>query len=163
MKRLARNAAELMSLSAALEAGGIQLELLTGPLTGVHDPNGMGAMLFAVLAVAAQLDREYIREKTLEGQQAAAAKGNHGGRPKVIDDDMLLFACALKDKGTPIPEIAKKLSIKTGKNTGKHPSVASLYRALAEADSQHAATPLTRLPQFKINSWRVSCLPWLYP
>lgn len=140
MKRLARNAAELMGLSAALEAGGIQLELLTGPLTGVHDPDGMGAMLFAVLAVAAQLDREYIREKTLEGQQAAAAKGNHGGRPKVIDDDMLLFARALKDKGTPIPEIAKKLSIKTGKNAGKHPSVASLYRALAEADSQHAAT-----------------------
>ena len=100
----------------------------------------MGAMLFAVLAVAAQLDREYIREKTLEGQQAAAAKGNHGGRPKVIDDDMLLFARSLKDKGTPIPEIAKKLSIKTGKNAGKHPSVASLYRALAEADSQHAAT-----------------------
>jgi hypothetical protein len=30
MKRLARNAAELMGLSAALEAGGIQLELLTG-------------------------------------------------------------------------------------------------------------------------------------
>jgi len=140
MKRLARNAAELMGLSAALEAGGIQLELLTGPLTGVHDPNGMGAMLFAVLAVAAQLDREYIREKTLEGQQAAAAKGNHGGRPKVIDDDMLLFARALKDKGTPVPGIAKKLSIKTGKNAGKHPSVASLYRALAEADSLHAAT-----------------------
>ena len=140
MKRLARNAAELMGLSAALEAGGIQLELLTGPLTGVHDPNGMGAMLFAVLAAAAQLDREYILEKTLEGQQAAAAKGNHGGRPRVIDDDMLLFARALKDTGTPIPEIAKKLSIKTGKNAGKHPSVASLYRALAEADSQHAAT-----------------------
>jgi hypothetical protein len=35
LKRLARNAAELMGLSAALEAGGIQLELLTGPLTGV--------------------------------------------------------------------------------------------------------------------------------
>src|ERR1035441_5117927 len=42
-----------------------------------------------------------------------AAKGNHGGRPKVIDDDML--------------------TIKSGKNAGKHPSVASLYRALAEA------------------------------
>jgi DNA invertase Pin-like site-specific DNA recombinase len=45
----------------------------------------MGSMLFAVLAAAAQLDRDYIREKTLEGQQAAAARGNHGGRPKVID------------------------------------------------------------------------------
>jgi DNA invertase Pin-like site-specific DNA recombinase len=82
MKRLARNAAELMALWAQLQAGGTGLELLTGPLTGVYDPNGMGSMLFAVCAVAAQLDRNYIREKTLEGQQVAASKGNHGGRPK---------------------------------------------------------------------------------
>ena len=68
LKRLARNGAELMTLSSDLQAGGIQLELLTGPLTGIYDPNGMGSMLFAVLAVAAQLDRNYIREKTLEGQ-----------------------------------------------------------------------------------------------
>ena len=133
IKRLARNAAELMTLAAALETGGIQLELLTGPLTGVYDPHGMGAMLFAVLAVAAQLDRNYIREKTLEGQQAAAAQGNHGGRPKVIDQDMLIFARALKAEGVPIPQIAAKLTIKTGKNTGRHPSVASLYRALADS------------------------------
>ena len=133
LRRLARNAAELMTLSAQLQAAGIELELLTGPLTGIYDPTGMGSMLFAVLAVAAQLDRDYIREKTLEGQVAAAAKGNHGGRPKVIDDDMLTFAIALKNKGVPVPEITGKLVIKTGKNAGKPPSVASLYRALAEA------------------------------
>lgn len=127
-----------MALSAELQTGGIQLELLTGPLTGIYDPNGMGAMFFAVLAVAGQIDRNYIREKTLEGQVIAASKGNHGGRPKVIDDDMLTFALALKDKGVPVPDIANKLTIKTGKNTGKHPSVASLYRALAE--TEQAAT-----------------------
>jgi DNA invertase Pin-like site-specific DNA recombinase len=93
-------------------------------------------MLFAILAVAAQLDRDYIREKTLEGQAAAAARGNHGGRPEVIDPDSLLFARALRDAGTPVPEIAKKLTIKTGKNAGKHPSVASLYRALADDAAQ---------------------------
>jgi DNA invertase Pin-like site-specific DNA recombinase len=138
MKRLARNAAELMTLAGSLQAAGIQLELLSGPLTGIYDPNGMGAMLFAVLAVAAQLDREYIREKTLEGQQAAAARGNHGGRPKVIDDDMLTFAAALREKGVPMPEIALKLTIKSGKNAGKLPSVASLYRALADAADSDA-------------------------
>ncbi len=115
-----------MALTAALEADGIQLELLTG----VYDPAGMGAILFAVLAVAAQLDRNYIREKTLEGQQAAAAKGNHGGRPKGIDDDMLIFARALKDQGTRSHRSRRKLTITTGKNTGHHPTVASLYRAL---------------------------------
>ncbi|WUH35855.1 recombinase family protein [Streptomyces sp. NBC_00444] len=139
LKRLARNAAELMTLSGQLQDASVQLELLTGPLTGIYDPNGMGAMFFAVLAVAAQLDRNYIREKTLEGQQAAAVKGNHGGRPKVIDDDMLTFALALKDKGIPVPEIAKKLTIKTGKIKDKHPSVASLYRAFAEAEQASSA------------------------
>jgi DNA invertase Pin-like site-specific DNA recombinase len=139
LKRLARNAAELMTLSGQLQAAGVQLELLTGPLTGIHDPNGMGAMFFAVLAAAAQIERNYIREKTLEGQVSAASKGNHGGRPKVIDDDMLTFAQALKDKGVPIPEIAKKLTIKTGKNKDQHPSVASVYRALAEAEQEAEA------------------------
>jgi hypothetical protein len=94
----------------------------------------MGAMFFAVLAVAGQIERNYIREKTLEGQVIAASKGNHGGCPKVIDDDMLTFAVALKDKDVPIPEIVKKLTVKVGNNAGKSPSVASLYRALAEAE-----------------------------
>jgi hypothetical protein len=139
MKRLARNAAELMALAAQLQAGGIQLELLSGPLVGIYDPRGMGSMLFAVLAVAAQRDRDYIREKTLEGQQAAASRGNHGGRPKVVDADMLVFARALRDQGVSVPDIAKKLTIKSGKNAGQHPSVASVYRALADADRAQAA------------------------
>jgi DNA invertase Pin-like site-specific DNA recombinase len=62
--------------------------------TGIYDPRGMGSIVFTVLAVAAQLDRDYIREKTLEGQQAAAASGNHGRRPEVIDEDDVLFARA---------------------------------------------------------------------
>ncbi|TYC08758.1 recombinase family protein [Actinomadura syzygii] len=135
LKRPARNAAELMTLAAGLQGARIQLELLSGPLTGIYDPNGLGAMLFAVLAVAAQLDRDYIRDKTLEGQQAAAARGNHGGRPKVIDEDMLIFALALRAKGVAVPDIAQKLTIKTGANAGKNPSVASVYRALADADA----------------------------
>lgn len=57
MKRLARNTAELMTLSATLQSGGIRLELLTGPLTGIYDPHGMGSILLAVLAVAASPTR----------------------------------------------------------------------------------------------------------
>ncbi|WP_329461058.1 hypothetical protein [Streptomyces sp. NBC_01431] len=45
-------------------------------------------------AVAGQIERNYIREETLEGQVSAAKKGNHGGRLKVIDDNMLTFALA---------------------------------------------------------------------
>ncbi|MEV0115912.1 hypothetical protein AB0H77_22130 [Streptomyces sp. NPDC050844] len=52
---------------------------------------------------------------------------------------MLTFARVLRDKGVPVSDIAKKLTIKTGKNMGKHPSVASLYRALAGAEEADAA------------------------
>ena len=57
---------------------------------------------------------------------------------------MLIFARALKDNGTPVPEIAKKLVITTGKNAGKHPSVASLYRALSEAEETAVIPRQTR-------------------
>ncbi|MFJ5811222.1 hypothetical protein [Streptomyces sp. NPDC093093] len=54
---------------------------------------------------------------------------------------------SLKDKGVPVPDIAKKLTIKTGKNTGKSPSVASLYRALAEAEAAAADDGLSLRPK----------------
>ncbi|MFF4283150.1 hypothetical protein ACFY0Z_30745 [Streptomyces kronopolitis] len=37
----------------------------------------------------AETERENIRESTLEGLDAAARKGKHGGRPPVITEDML--------------------------------------------------------------------------
>ncbi|GAA0374321.1 recombinase family protein [Streptomyces blastmyceticus] len=123
MKRLARSAAELMSLSATLQGDGIQLELLSGPLQGIYDPNGAGAIVFAVLAVSAEVEREGIREKTLEGLEAAARKGNHGGRPTVMDADKLAVAEARRAKGESVTAIAKALGV----------SRATLYRALGEA------------------------------
>jgi DNA invertase Pin-like site-specific DNA recombinase len=32
----------------------------------------------------AESEREYIREKSLEGQASARERGRHGGRPKVV-------------------------------------------------------------------------------
>ena len=61
-----------------------------------------------VLAVGGQTERNHIREKAFEGQAIAASKGTHGGRPKVIDNDMLAFAVALKDKGAPVPDVPRR-------------------------------------------------------
>ncbi|MEU8703475.1 hypothetical protein AB0C61_38660 [Streptomyces sp. NPDC048680] len=59
---------------------------------------------------------------------------------------MLTFAVSLKNKGVPGPEIAKKLTVITGKNSGKNASVASLYRALAKAEEAEADDGLPLLP-----------------
>ncbi|MFT7840713.1 recombinase family protein [Saccharothrix sp. BKS2] len=68
---------------------GIAPEMLAGPLTGIYDPSGTGRVLFAFFAAMAETERENIRKATLECLNAAARKGNHGGRPPVITDDML--------------------------------------------------------------------------
>ncbi|MEY9861732.1 DNA invertase Pin-like site-specific DNA recombinase [Catenulispora sp. GAS73] len=91
----------------------------------------------------AESEREYIREKSLEGQASARERGRHGGRPRVMDHDMADYARALHATGVPVPEIARKLVILSGKNKGTNPSVASVYRILAdEHDDQ--TRPLSR-------------------
>lgn len=122
---LARTSAELAALAERLREHGIGLEILTGPLSGVHDPHEPGATLFGVLAEAARLDRE---PHGREPEQVSRG----GGRPKVIDAEMLARARSLRDQGVPVSEIAGHLTIRTGRNAGQHPSVASLYRALAQ-------------------------------
>jgi DNA invertase Pin-like site-specific DNA recombinase len=130
LDRVARNAAELISITATLRAVDVRLELLAGPLAGSFDPGGEGALLFDVLGAAAALDRAHLRDKKLAGQQAAAGRGIVSGRPRVFDAEMLALAHTLRDAGMPVPEIAQRLTIATGKNAGRHPSVASVYRAL---------------------------------
>lgn len=129
-------AAELLAIAEDLRHHDIQLELLTGPLQGVYDPSGHGAALFAFFAGMAESEREYIREKSLEGQVSARERGRHGGRPKVIDDDQVHYARALRAAGLPVPQIARKLVISSGKNKGENPSVATVYRVLADDDTE---------------------------
>jgi hypothetical protein len=74
------------------------------------------------------------REATLESLNAAARKGNHGGRPPVITEDMLHTVLRRRTRGESVEDIRPDLVIPTGKRKGRHPSLASMYRALAEHD-----------------------------
>jgi DNA invertase Pin-like site-specific DNA recombinase len=70
------------------------------------------------------MERDLIRERTLDGLRAAEAQGRHGGRPAVVDDDVLAVVRARQAKGESIPAIARHLRI--GRST--------LYRALQPAE-----------------------------
>jgi DNA invertase Pin-like site-specific DNA recombinase len=85
-----------------------------------------------VLAAAAQLERDHLADKSRAAARAAAERGVVGGRPRVLDDAMLRLARTLRGQGVPVPQIAQRLTITTGRSAGRHPSVASVYRALAE-------------------------------
>ncbi|GGQ33351.1 hypothetical protein GCM10010140_74270 [Streptosporangium pseudovulgare] len=111
MKRLGRDAGELTALADHLTAHGLALEMLAG----IYDPAGPGRMLFTFFAAMAETGREAIREAMLEGLDAAARKGNHGGRPAVITDDMIRTVLRRRAAGEPVGKIRKDLIIPTGK------------------------------------------------
>lgn len=105
-----------------------------GPSRHVVVGDGGDCGCLAVLAIAAQLDRDYIRDMTLEGQQTAAAE-----RPprRTLQSHRRRHAHLRPPRqGRVSPHIAAELTIKTGKDTGQKPSVASVYRAFADAMEQ---------------------------
>ncbi|MFF3690967.1 recombinase family protein [Streptomyces sp. NPDC002187] len=110
MKRLGRGALELLKVADELRDAEIELEFLTGPLEGKHDPAGHGAALFSFFAAMAESERDYIRDKTLEGQETARSKGKAIGGTKVADEDMLATAFRLREEEhLSLREIASRL------------------------------------------------------
>ena len=134
--RVARSMKELLVLlEDQLHARGINLHILTGICAGIHRPDGAtiaDKMLFMVAAMAAEMERDLIRERTLDGQ----AQGRRGGRPAAVNDDVLAIARARQSRGESVTAIARHLKI--GRST--------LYRALQpdERDLAPAAVEPTR-------------------
>ncbi|MEC4017571.1 hypothetical protein [Streptomyces sp. H27-D2] len=95
------------------------MEFLTGELKGSHDPSGI---VFAVLAAMSGIEREYIRDRTLEGHESARKRGKTIGGAGVTDDGMLSMALHLRDQEMSLRDIAKRRVITTGMRKGQHPS-----------------------------------------
>jgi DNA invertase Pin-like site-specific DNA recombinase len=131
-KRLGRGL-ELAALAEELRAAGIGLEFLAGELQGSHDPSGV---VFTVLAALSGMEREYIRDRTLEGHEAARARGKAIGGAAVTDEAMLAVALHLRGQELSLRDIAARLVIATGKKKGQHPSPATVMRLLREHDQK---------------------------
>ena len=116
-KRLGRGI-EMAALAEQLRATGIGLEFLAGKLQGSHDPAGV---VFTVLAAMAGSEREYIRERTLEGHEAARARGKVIGGAAVTDDAMLAVALHHREQGLSLRDIAARLVISAGKKKASIP------------------------------------------
>jgi DNA invertase Pin-like site-specific DNA recombinase len=131
-KRLGRGI-ELAMLAEELKADDVGLEFLTGELKGSHDPSGI---VFTVLAAMSGMEREYIRDRTLEGHESARRRGKTIGGAHVTDPDMLSMALHLRGQGLSLRDTAKRLVITTGKKKGQHPSPATVLRMLREHDQR---------------------------
>ncbi|MET8168540.1 hypothetical protein ABZT34_30535 [Streptomyces sp. NPDC005329] len=90
-----------------------------------------------MLAAMSGMEREYIRDRTLEGHESARKRGKTIGGAGVTDDDMLSMALHLRDQES-LHDIAKRLVITTGTKRSRHPSPATVMRMLREHDEQAA-------------------------
>ncbi|WP_229739449.1 recombinase family protein [Nocardia rhizosphaerihabitans] len=138
-KRLGRGI-ELAALAEQLKAAGIGLEFLTGELQGSHDPSGL---VFTVLAALSGMEREYIRDRTLEGHESARGRGKSIGGVTVVDETMLAMALHLRASDLSLRDIAARLVITSGKKKGQHPSPATVMRLLREHDRAKGHVPAT--------------------
>ncbi|MER5324611.1 recombinase family protein [Streptosporangium roseum] len=129
-KRLGRGI-ELAALAEQLRAAGVGLEFLSGELQGGHDPSGI---VFTVLAALSGMEREYIRDRTLEGHESARTRGKHIGGATVTDEAMLSMALHLRGQNLSLRDIAARLVITRSKKKGQHPSPATVLRMLRDHD-----------------------------
>ena len=117
--RLGRNAAEVMTTIRELRDREIVLRSLR---EGIDTSNATGRMVAGVLASLAELELELGRERRAAAREARRARGQHIGRPKVLDEKKTALAQRMHASGESASTIATALGV----------SRATVYRVLAE-------------------------------
>src|SRR6201988_408283 len=121
--RLGRNAAEVMMTIRELGERDIVLRSLR---EGIDSTNATGRMIAGVLASLAELELELGRERRAAAREARRARGQHIGRPKVLDEKKTALAQRMHASGESASTIAATLGV----------SRATVYRVLAEQNDK---------------------------
>ena len=107
LDRLGRLAAELVALVDDLESRGIGFRALNSPM---DTTTPAGRAFLQIQAAFAEMERNVIRQRVLEGMQAARARGRKGGRPRIMTADKLRYAQhVMADRSRAIPDICRQL------------------------------------------------------
>lgn len=115
LDRLGRSTAHVAALIEDLTQRGIFIESIAD---GLNSSTSTGRAMLQMLAIFAQMEREFISERTVAGLASARAQGRVGGRPKALDPKRTKQVQTLRDGGVHPMDIAKTLGI----------SVATVYR-----------------------------------
>ena len=106
--RLARNTRDLLAIVDELAAKGVGVEFVDTPQLNVTTKEGR-AML-TIFAAFAQLERESIRERQMEGIALAKAAGKYAKGPK-LTAEQINEARQKVDSGVPKAVVARELGI----------------------------------------------------
>jgi DNA invertase Pin-like site-specific DNA recombinase len=122
LDRLGRNFRDLVDIADELRERGSHLISLS---EGIDTSSSVGEIIFRLMSVFSDFERNLIVERTRAGLAAAKSRGVRLGRQSPVTADQMREARRLKRAGHSVTAIAKRLSI--GRST--------LYRHLHEASS----------------------------
>jgi DNA invertase Pin-like site-specific DNA recombinase len=125
--RLGRSLRDLINVLDELRQKGCELYVHKQAID-TNTPSGK--MLFQMLGVFAEFEREIIRERIIAGQQRARAQGKRIGRRGVIDESLQARAAKLRSHGHSLREIATQLGV----------SAATVLKAMAAQASSASSS-----------------------
>lgn len=106
LDRLARSTRELLEIAEELGRQGVDLIALD---QAIDTSTPAGRFTFTLLAAVAELEREMIRERTLDGLARARSQGRFGGRRPSITGPRAQLARRLHSEGQSYRKIALQL------------------------------------------------------
>lgn len=119
LDRLARSIFDLQAIVKSIEGKGASLVVMN---QNVDTSTSTGKLLFNMLGMMAEFERDLINERAQEGRVAAMKRGVKFGQPKKLDDAKVDEIMALSERGMTKAEIAKIAGI----------SRSSVYNALKQ-------------------------------
>lgn len=123
LDRLARSTKKLIEVAEQLKDGGVEFVSIRD---NIDTSTSTGKLMFGMLAVLAEFERDIIRERTMAGLESARARGRKGGRPST-DPKKLKQAVSLYDsKNHTIAEIKELTGV----------SAPTLYRELKKREEE---------------------------
>ena len=117
LDRLSRSSVELQNTAKTLENKKIDLRVLG---QDIDTSNPSGKLLFNMIGIVAEFEREMINERAAEGRKAAMENGVKFGRKNSLSGDEIIEAKKLALTGLGKKEIGKRLGV----------SRSTVYRAL---------------------------------
>jgi DNA invertase Pin-like site-specific DNA recombinase len=109
LDRLGRSIKHLTSLVEQFKHLGVELVSLHEK---IDTTTPVGRLLFHLLAMLAEFERDLISDRTKAGLETARARGRKGGRPKVLSEKNLkIMKAALNNPKVTVSEIADQLGV----------------------------------------------------
>jgi DNA invertase Pin-like site-specific DNA recombinase len=114
LDRLARSLHDLVVIAEDLKGRGVGLKILTGEGAAVDTTQPQGRMVFGILAVMAEFERELMSERTVAGMAAAKRRGVRLGRPLKLSKYQRQEAASMLDQGKARADVAALLGVHVG-------------------------------------------------